>query len=112
MPLIKVCQLSALSGVGSLGFYITEVTPARNIFIVAKDDQLYAYENRCPHTHAPLEWSPHQFLNTSKDHIQCANHGALFEIASGRCVYGPCLNQSLARVAVEISQGSVYLILE
>ncbi len=111
MPLIKVCKLSALSGTGSLGFYITEVAPERNIFIVFEDDQVYAYENRCPHTQAPLEWSPHKFLNSSKDHIQCANHGALFEIDSGRCVYGPCLEQSLAKISVEISQGSVYVIL-
>ncbi len=111
MPLIKVCKLSALGDTRSLGFYITEVTPERNIFIVSGDDQVYAYENRCPHTQAPLDWSPHKFLSSSKDHIQCANHGALFEIGSGRCIYGPCLNQSLTKIPVEISQGSVYVIL-
>ena len=60
MPLIKVCKLSALGDTRSLGFYITEVTPERNIFIVSGDDQVYAYENRCPHTQAPLDWSPHK----------------------------------------------------
>lgn len=109
MPLIKVCTLSLISTSGSLGFLVTEVSPDRNIFIIYKDDQVYAYENRCPHTQAPLDWSPHQFLNSTHDLIQCANHGALFEIDSGVCVYGACLNQSLKKIPVEVSQGMVYV---
>lgn len=111
MPLIKLCKLNEISAARSLGFSIADVSPQRNIFIVYHDDQVYAYENQCPHTLGPLDWSPHQFLNNSQDHIQCASHGALFVITSGECVYGPCLKQSLIKLPTEILDGSVYVYL-
>jgi len=111
MPLIKLCKLNEISAARSLGFFITDVTPERNIFIVCDDDQVYAYENQCPHTLGPLDWSPHQFLNSAQDHIQCASHGALFTLSQGECVYGPCLQQSLQKLSIEILDGMVYVYL-
>jgi nitrite reductase/ring-hydroxylating ferredoxin subunit len=109
MPLIKLCKLTEICAAQSLGFFITEVTPERNIFIVYHMDQVYAYENQCPHTQGPLDWSPHQFLNSMHDHIQCSSHGALFNIADGKCVYGPCLHQSLQKLTTDILDGIVYV---
>ena len=109
MPLIKLCKLSEISASESLGFFITEVSPERNVFIVYQDNDVHAYENQCPHTLAPLDWSPHQFLNSTKDYIQCSGHGALFEIDNGLCIYGPCMQQSLTKLPVEISDGVVFV---
>ncbi|MCB1849350.1 MAG: Rieske 2Fe-2S domain-containing protein, partial [Gammaproteobacteria bacterium] len=65
--------------------------------------------NRCPHTGAPLDWSPDQFLDAEGRFIICAMHGALFEIESGRCIYGPCVNQSLERLPVRLERGRLLL---
>jgi nitrite reductase/ring-hydroxylating ferredoxin subunit len=107
MPLIKLCDFNELSEVDSRGFVISEFSPARNIFIVRNNDNLVAYENSCPHSFAPLNWSPDVFLSYDKDYIQCAQHGALFEIESGHCIYGPCMGQSLTTVEVMIVDGIV-----
>jgi nitrite reductase/ring-hydroxylating ferredoxin subunit len=108
MPFIKLCDFIELSEIDSRGFVISEFTPARNIFIVRNKNILVAYENSCPHNFAPLNWSADVFLSYDQDYIQCSNHGALFEIEDGRCIYGPCSGQSLKTVAVKIDAGVVY----
>lgn len=78
-------------------------------FVVRQGDEIFAYINRCPHTGAPLDWSPHQFLNADGSYIICAMHGALFEIESGRCVAGPCVNQFLHKLEIKVVEGRVLL---
>jgi nitrite reductase/ring-hydroxylating ferredoxin subunit len=102
MPTIQLCKLNELAIIDTRGFLIEELTPNRNIFVIRDNEQVYAYENQCPHTRAPLDWMPDQFLNIDKEYIQCSGHGALFELSSGRCVYGPCAGQSLRPVQVNI----------
>ena len=82
----------------------------KEIFAVFKDNEFYVYQNNCPHTGAPLDWMPNQFLNLDKTHIQCSTHHALFRIGDGFCVAGPCTGQSLKKIAVKVEQG--YLIAE
>ena len=108
MPLIKLCKYAELTEVDSRGFVISEFSPERNIFIVRNYDTLVAYENNCPHNFGPLDWSPDIFLTQEKDYIQCASHGALFEIENGNCIYGPCVGQSLQPIEVIIDDGIVY----
>lgn len=74
-------------------------------FVVRKAGRLFAYRNRCPHTGAPLEWQPHQFLDLDNGFIQCAMHGALFRIGTGQCVRGPCVNQSLQTLPLRVVDG-------
>ena len=108
MPLIKLCKLSELEEIDSRGFVISEISPARNIFIVRNYDVVVAYENSCPHNLSPLDWAPDAFLSDDKEFIQCSGHGALFEIDNGHCIYGPCAGQSLSSVKVMIDAGAVY----
>ena len=108
MPLIKLCVFDEMSEVDSRGFFITEVTPARNIFIVRLKDKVLGYVNQCPHTMGPLDWSPDQFLDYDKEYIQCANHGALFNILDGKCIYGPCPGKSLWPVNLRVDDNIVY----
>ena len=68
---------------------------------------LYAYANDCPHARGPLDWKPAQFLNKERTLIQCANHGARFRIADGKCVHGPCPGASLTRVPIEVADGEI-----
>ena len=111
MPLIKLCVFDELDKIDSRGFDITEVTPERNIFIVRNNEKIFGYENRCPHNFASLDWSPDQFLDYDKEYIQCSNHGALFEIHSGKCLYGPCIGQSLWSVQLRVDDNIVFVVL-
>jgi len=64
-------------------------------FVVNWHGAYVAFLNSCPHTQVNLSWSPNQFFDIESQYIQCSMHGALFEPASGVCLRGPCLGQSL-----------------
>lgn len=70
----------------------------------------YAYRNACPHTGVNLNWMPDQFLDVTRQYLQCSLHGALFEPLSGKCIYGPCLGDSLSALSVECIDGEIYLV--
>ena len=76
-------------------------------FVVNLETGVHAYVNSCPHTGVALDWMPDQFLDLKGEYIQCAMHGALFEIESGLCVYGPCVNRKLEKLAVERDQEEI-----
>ena len=46
------------------------------VFIVRKNDELYAYLNLCPHWGLPLNWRPGKFFTPDGLYLFCANHGA------------------------------------
>lgn len=75
------------------------------LFAVKRDGRVYLYQNRCPHLGTPLEWEEDQFLDADGALIQCATHGALFEIESGRCLAGPCKGQYLQAVPYVLDNG-------
>lgn len=89
---------------GSKGYHID----GELLFAVKKAGQIYLYRNSCPHARIPLEWVPDQFLDTSGALIQCANHGALFEIESGHCISGPCNGRSLEPIDFLVRDGHLY----
>ena len=105
-----LCALQDIEDPGSRGFEIDcgMATPLR-LFVVRKGDVLAAYYNRCPHTGAPLEWRPNQFLDLDDSFIQCAIHGALFRPEDGYCLRGPCAGQSLEPLGLDVVDGRVRL---
>ncbi len=100
MPEHTLCRLDDLPEGQSKGFAISLDARYADILLVRTRAGIYAYRNRCPHTGAPMEWEPDQFLDYSGTSIQCGIHGALFRIEDGYCVSGPCARQSLQRIAV------------
>jgi nitrite reductase/ring-hydroxylating ferredoxin subunit len=86
-----------------------EVAGKHTSVVVIRRGRVYAYLNSCPHTGAPLEWLPHRFLDASGSFIQCATHGALFQIEDGRCIWGPCAGAHLKPVQIAERDGQIYL---
>lgn len=103
-----LCALNELSDPGSRGFEIDrgQDQPLR-LFVVRKDGALSAFLNSCPHTGAPLEWQPDQFLDMEGSFIECAIHGALFRPEDGYCLRGPCVGDSLQRLELTVVDGRV-----
>ena len=102
-----LCRLDEIPDPGSRGFDFREGDDLRSIFVVRLGDTVRAYENACPHTGGPLDWVPDQFLTREKDMILCATHGALFRIADGHCLSGPCVGENLRQLPVSIEGGTV-----
>jgi nitrite reductase/ring-hydroxylating ferredoxin subunit len=95
---------------GSKGFEIqvADREPVR-LFVVRKHGVAAAFLNRCPHTGAPLEWLPDQFLDPDTGFIQCAMHGALFRPDDGYCVRGPCVGRSLTALPLHERDGHLWV---
>ena len=104
-----ICQLGELGDPASFGFRIESEDGVIDGFIVQKDGELFAYQNRCPHTGAPLDWVEHQFLDLDGALIQCAVHDARFLIDSGECIAGPCAGDALSPLPIEVIDGAIYL---
>jgi len=102
---IRLCALTDIPEGGSKGFQLS----GRKLFAVKKLGKIYLYQNACPHLGIALEWVEDQFLDSSRSMIQCANHGALFVIESGKCVSGPCSGQRLVPMAYELRDDVVYI---
>lgn len=83
--------------------------PGLSLFAVRTADRVHLYRNRCPHAGFELNWLPDRFLDRSGRYIHCQVHGALFDIASGVCLAGPCPGARLEQVAVSECSGALYL---
>ncbi len=102
----RLCRLDDMDPGTSRGF-----GPApggfTGLFAVRAADGLRVYVNACPHIGVALDWSPDDFLTRDRAHIVCSTHGALFDIASGHCIRGPCEGDRLEGVPVTIDDGWV-----
>lgn len=96
-----LCSISDIPDPGSKAFQLDNNGEILDIFIVHKDGQFHGFINRCPHTGVNLDWLEDQFLDSDQVFIQCATHGALFEIDTGHCIHGPCAGENLSPVSVE-----------
>ena len=101
----RICRIDDIDEGEARSFLLHTPADQQQIFIVRKNDLLAAYFNRCPHTGVNLDWVPHQLLDNSGEFIQCATHGALFNIDDGLCIQGPCVNQSLETVPITLVDG-------
>ncbi len=100
-----LCSFQDIEDNGAMRFE----TGGRSVVVVKKDGQIYVYVNSCPHIGIDLEFQENQFLDMDKQFIQCANHGALFEIETGLCISGPCHGQSLQAVDFAIEEDLIVL---
>ena len=104
-----VCALTELGDPGSRAFTIGRGEWPLRGFVVRRGAEVHAYVNRCPHAGHPLNLRPHEFLTPDRTLVLCNSHGALFEIATGLCIAGPCPGKHLRRVPVEVAGGYVLL---
>ena len=103
----RLCRLDELADGEPRGFEIGQGDQRFDVFVIRQGGCVLAYENTCPHAGSPLDLMPDQFLSADRRHLQCHTHGALFRIADGMCVAGPCLGRALKPIAVRIENGEV-----
>lgn len=73
-----ICRLNELQVSKTVGFSYVRDGEELSAFVVYKNGEIYAYQNRCPHVGVELNWQPDQFLSVDNRSIQCSLHGALF----------------------------------
>lgn len=102
-----LCRLEDIGDPGSMAMTVTTAGGIRDIFVVRRGARVYGYLNRCPHTGGPLDWVPGEFLDLDREYIQCATHDALFGIADGVCIAGPCAGDRLTAIPLLVDAGQV-----
>lgn len=109
MTEIRVCHIDEIDDPGARGIDLPDADWPSSGFVVRKGDAVYAYRNVCPHAGNPLHWKQDAFLTRNRDLIMCAKHGALFELATGLCVAGPCPGKKLTALETRVEKGSVFV---
>lgn len=107
-----LCAFDDLMENTAKGFALSVQGQAANILVVRRGGQVYAYRNVCPHRGTTLDWLPDQFMDPEATYLQCATHGALFQVEDGLCIAGPCVGKQLSPVAVAVHAGNVVLLPE
>ncbi|BFM09202.1 Rieske (2Fe-2S) protein [Halioxenophilus aromaticivorans] len=98
-----LCALEDIPNPGARGF--DPLNEGKNsVFVVRQQGEVFAYRDRCPHLDGmTLPWKKDNYLNAAGQAIQCAAHGAQFNIETGLCTSGPCLGQYLSKLTVGVS---------
>jgi nitrite reductase/ring-hydroxylating ferredoxin subunit len=106
--LIRLCHSSELAEGSARGFQ-PDSCGHDGMFVVRRNG-FHAYRNACPHWGGTsMPWRKDAYLNADATRIVCSAHGAQFDIASGECLLGPCIGQSLTRVAlIETEDGFLH----
>jgi nitrite reductase/ring-hydroxylating ferredoxin subunit len=81
----------------------------RALLLVRKGDELYIYENRCPHIADTLDPQGGSVASPDGLLIHCQRHGAEFLSHTGECVAGPCQGERLTAIAHTVANGDIYL---
>lgn len=81
----------------------------RDLILVRHDGTAHAYLNACPHMGIQLDWVAERVITPDRRWLRCTGHGALFRIADGLCVRGPCAGDRLHRVPVVERGGAIRL---
>ncbi len=110
MPKRRLCALADLDATGARSLTVTLDGRPTDLFVVRRDGAVYAYVDRCPHAGTPLAWAEHEYLDEDGEHLICATHGALFDIATGACRGGPCRGAGLTPLPVVVEDDAVWLL--
>ena len=102
-----LCPLSELVEGECRGIHASASAYA-DVILLRRNDQLYAYRNCCPHSAAPMEDGPNEFLDYTGHYIRCALHGALFRITDGYCIEGPCRGRSLEPLTLQVENDIIF----
>jgi nitrite reductase/ring-hydroxylating ferredoxin subunit len=70
-------------------------------FLVGYEGKIFAYVNRCCHIAISMDWVDNSFFTLDNRYLICANHGAIFEPTTGKCIGGPCAGAHLQSVPLE-----------
>jgi nitrite reductase/ring-hydroxylating ferredoxin subunit len=107
MPAI-LCPLAEVSAEGKE--VIAESAGKRfYLMLFQHAGEVVAYHNVCPHQGRNLNFAPDRFLFDPEGQLVCPHHGAVFDVASGACLQGPCRGASLRKLKLRLENGNVLL---
>ncbi|HKJ95305.1 MAG TPA: Rieske 2Fe-2S domain-containing protein [Gammaproteobacteria bacterium] len=104
-----LCHIDDLPDNQARGFQVELDGESRPVLLVRRGMTVYGYINVCPHRGTSLDWLPDRFMDAEGRHLQCATHGARFEVETGHCISGPCSGLGLTPVVVAVHEGHIHV---
>jgi 3-phenylpropionate/trans-cinnamate dioxygenase ferredoxin subunit len=83
-----------------------ETLSGENIVLVRLEDEIYAFQDRCSHKDFPLSNG-----TLEGDQVECAWHGARFNVRTGRALCLPAI-RPVRTYDVKVEDGEVYIAVE
>jgi nitrite reductase/ring-hydroxylating ferredoxin subunit len=105
----RLCAVAALPDGAAALIGARRASAQARILLVRRGAQVAGFVNACPHMGLPLDDKPDRLARGGGAFLRCSHHGALFRVADGMCVEGPCLGERLEAVALRIADGVVFL---
>ena len=82
---------------------------AFRVVVLFVKSRWFAFHNCCPHFSIPLNYDPDRFHIFDEDLLMCAHHTAIYRIADGECIDGPCFGAKLTSIPVECTTDAVFI---
>ncbi len=82
-----------------------------SLLVMRDGKQLSVWRNQCPHAGRRLDWAPGKFL-FEEGKLVCPAHGAMIDLADGRCVSGLGRGSSLLVVPAQLDDAEVIVFLD
>lgn len=106
-PGVRLGPIDLIADGGARNFVLEMKAGRFHGFAVRVGDAVHGYVDRCPHMGLPLAQLLDAYLTDDGSLIQCGWHGALFRIADGVCVGGPCSGAALASWPLQVRDGAI-----
>ena len=102
-----ICLLKDVPDKKALSFKIPGKKHDPGIIVVRRGNKAHAFLNNCPHANLPLDLFEGRVIARDGYHLLCANHAALFDPETGKCVAGPCAGEKLIMKVIKIENGKI-----
>ena len=77
------------------------------IIISRKGTSYFGFENACPHQGLTLGAGGAEVMDDEGNFLVCRQHGAQFDLDTGKCFSGPCQGKALAPIRIVVDDGDV-----
>jgi nitrite reductase/ring-hydroxylating ferredoxin subunit len=106
---VRLCPSDQLAEGAARNFVLQLRAGRFHGFVVRRYGAVHGYVDRCPHMGLPLAQQLDRYLAPDGGLIVCSWHGALFRVADGTCVGGPCAGERLAPWPVAIQDAWIVI---
>lgn len=73
-----------------------------SILVIRRQERWHAVQNHCPHWRMPLAERGPDAFDEQSGYVVCTSHAAIFQLRDGLCVSGPCVDDRLDVLDVQV----------
>lgn len=106
---VTLCPADAIPEGGAREVWVGPRDDPLHVVLFRTEAGIFAYRNQCPHFMLPLNAGPGRFILLKDGLVMCAWHSAVFRIADGAGIDGPCMGSGLEPLPLVERDGQLIL---